>query len=58
MAEGHFNVSLTALVVVAVLIGSQLGGSCMSKKAKPRRIKQLYAVALIAIAIQLILGVL
>ena len=35
MAEGHFNWTLTIIVVIAVAIGSQLGGSFMSGKAKP-----------------------
>ncbi len=58
VAEGHFNWTLTIIVVIAVIIGSQLGGSFMSKKAKPKWVKQLYAVVLFAIAIKLIVGVL
>jgi len=57
VAEGHFNWTLTIIVVVAVIIGSQLGGSFMSTKAKPKWVKSLYAVVLFAIAIKLILGV-
>jgi len=57
MAEGHFNWTLTIIVVVAVIIGSQLGGNFMSTKAKPKLVKSLYAVVLFAIAIKLILGV-
>ena len=57
VAEGHFNWPLTALVVVAVIIGSQLGGTFMSQKAKPKWVKRLYAVVLLAIAVKLILGV-
>lgn len=58
VAEGHFNWTLTIIVVIAVIIGSQLGGSFMSTKAKPKWVKQLYAVVLLAIAIKLIVGVL
>jgi len=57
VAEGHFNWLLTAIVVVAVIIGSQLGGTFMSTTAKPRWVKQLYAVVLVAIAVKLLVGV-
>lgn len=56
MAEGHFNWGLTIIVVIAVIIGSQLGGSFMSGKAKPKWVKSLYAVVLFAIAIKLFIG--
>ncbi|RMD98056.1 MAG: sulfite exporter TauE/SafE family protein, partial [Calditrichaeota bacterium] len=49
--------TLTLLVVAAVIIGSQFGGNFMSRKAKPKWVKQLYAVVLLAIAIKLIAGV-
>ena len=57
MAEGHFNWSLTIIVVIAVVIGSQLGGMFMSGKAKPKWVKSLYAIVLFAVAIKIILGV-
>jgi len=57
VAEGHFNWMLTAIVVIAVIIGSQLGGSFMSTKAKPKWVKQLYAAVLLIIAIKLVVGV-
>ena len=57
MAEGHFNWPLTIIVIIAVAIGSQLGGSFMSGKAKPKWVKSLYAFVLFAIAIKMILGV-
>ncbi len=57
MAEGNFNWSLTIMVVIAVIIGSQLGASFMSGKAKPKWVKSLYAVVLFAIAIKMILSV-
>jgi uncharacterized membrane protein YfcA len=56
MAEGHFNWTLTIIVVIAVIIGSQLGGSYMSGKAKPKWVKSLYAAVLFAIAIKLFIG--
>jgi len=58
MAEGHFNWPLTIIVVIAVIIGSQLGGNFMSTKAKPKWVKTLYAVVLFAIAVKLVVGVL
>lgn len=53
VAEGRVNWALTLVVVAAVVVGSQLGGSYMSTKAKPRWVKQLYAVVLLAIATRL-----
>ncbi len=58
VAEGNFNWTLTAIVVLAVLLGSQLGANFMSERARPKRVKQLYAAVLFAIAVKLILGVL
>lgn len=56
VAEGHFNWALTGIVVVAVIVGSQFGASFMSKKAKPKWVKQLYALVLFIIAIKLFVG--
>lgn len=56
MAEGHFNWTLTIIVVIAVVIGSQLGGSFMSTTAKPKWVKSLYAAVLFVIAIKLFIG--
>ena len=53
VAEGHVSWPLTLAVVAAVVVGSQLGGAYMSTKAKPRWVKQLYAVVLLAIAAKL-----
>lgn len=58
MAEGNFNWTLTIIVVIAVVVGSQLGGSFMSGKAKPKWVKSLYAAVLFAIAIKLFIGAL
>ena len=57
MAGGQINWSITIPVIIAVIIGSQLGASYMTNKAKPTWVKQVYAVVLLAIAIKLILGV-
>lgn len=57
VAEGNMNWSLTIIVIIAVIIGSQLGGSFMSAKAKPKIVKQLYAVVLLAVSLKLFLGV-
>lgn len=56
MAQGHFNWTLTIIVVIAVIIGSQLGGNFMSSKAKPKWVKSLYAAVLFVIAIKLFIG--
>jgi len=57
VAEGEMNWTLTIFVVVAVIIASQLGAMFMSGKAKPKMVKQIYAVVLLGIAIKLIWGV-
>lgn len=58
VAEGHFNWTLTIIVVLAVIVGSQLGGSFMSNRAKPKWVKTLYAIVLFAISFKLTLGAL
>ena len=55
VADGHMNWPLTLAVVAAVVVGSQFGASFMSGTAKPRWVKQLYAVVLLAIAVKLVL---
>ena len=57
-AEGEMNWFLTILVVISVIIASQLGAMFMSGKAKPKMVKQVYAVVLLGIAIKMIWGVL
>lgn len=57
MAEGHINWAITIPVIIAVIVGSQLGAMYMSRKAKPKWIKLIYAVVLLGIATKLILGV-
>ncbi len=56
VAEGHFDPIVTGVLVVAVLLGSQLGARFTVKKAKPKTIKQIYAIMLLLIAIKLTLG--
>ncbi|MCU7958521.1 MAG: sulfite exporter TauE/SafE family protein [gamma proteobacterium symbiont of Bathyaustriella thionipta] len=58
MAEGHVDMLLTGLAVVAVIAGSQLGAWFMANKARPEWVKRLYGVLLLAVAIKLLLGVL
>jgi len=57
MAEGNMNWAITIPVIIAVIIGSQLGATFMSNTAKPKWIKIIFAIVLFAIAIKLILGV-
>lgn len=57
MAGGRINWAITIPVILAVIVGSQLGAGYMSNKAKPSWVKQVYAVVLLGIAIKLILGV-
>lgn len=52
MAEGHMNWPLTIVLILAVIIGSQLGARFMSNQAKPQMVKKIYAIVLIAIAIK------
>ncbi|MDZ7634389.1 MAG: sulfite exporter TauE/SafE family protein [Bacteroidales bacterium] len=57
MAQGKMNWPLTIIVVVAVIIGSQLGGKFMTEKAKSKQVKIIYAIVLILIAAKLIYDV-
>lgn len=57
VAQGHFDWRLALVVVPAVIVGSQLGAHSMSTRMKPKLVKQVYAVMLLAIAGKLILGV-
>ncbi len=57
IAGGEIDWKITIPVIIAVIIGSQLGASYMSNKAKPKWVKMVYAIVLLAIAIKLILGV-
>ena len=52
VADGDMNWPLTIILVIAVIIGSQLGARFMSQKAKPKMVKKIYAAVLIIIAIK------
>ena len=53
-AKGEMNWELTLIVVIAVIIGSQLGGRYMTQKAKSKQVKVAYAVVLPLIAFKMI----
>ena len=53
-ARGEMNWELTVIVVIAVIIGSQLGGRYMTQKAKSKQVKVAYAVVLLLIAFKMI----
>jgi len=57
VSQGHINWRLTTIVVIAVLIGSQLGGRYMTNKAKSKQVKIIYAVVLLLIAVQMFYSV-
>lgn len=57
MAQGHFDWKLALVLVVAVIIGSQVGGRFLTSKAKSKQVKIIYAIVLLAIAVKLILEV-
>ena len=52
--RGEMNWALTVIVVIAVIIGSQLGGRYMTQKAKSKQVKVAYAVILLLIAFKMI----
>ena len=56
VADGAMNWPLTIILIAAVIIGSQLGARFMSNQAKPKMVKKIYAVVLIAIAIKFAWG--
>jgi len=57
VSQGHMNWPLTIIVVIAVIIGSQLGGRYMTQKAKSRQVKVIYAIVLLVIAAKMVYGV-
>jgi uncharacterized membrane protein YfcA len=57
VSQGHMNWPLTIIVVIAVIIGSQLGGRYMTQKAKSKQVKVIYAVVLLLIATKMVYGV-
>ncbi|OAG28459.1 sulfite exporter TauE/SafE family protein [Thermodesulfatator autotrophicus] len=54
VAEGRFDPKLLLTSTVAVILGAQLGARFMRHKMKPRWIKRLFGVLLIAVALKLI----
>ena len=58
MASGEMNWLLTGTVVIAVIIGSQLGGRYMTQKAKSKQVKIIYAIVLLLIAAKMTYGAL
>lgn len=58
VSQGHMNWSLTIVVVLAVILGSQLGGRYMTQKAKSKQVKVIYAIVLLLIATKMVYGVL
>ncbi len=57
VSQSHMNWLLTAIGVVAVIIGSQLGGRFVVKKAKSKQVKIIYVIVLVLIASKLIYSV-
>jgi hypothetical protein len=57
VAQGHFNWTLTIILAIAVIIGAYFGSNFLVKKAKSTRVKQIFAVVLLVIAIKIIIGV-
>lgn len=58
VTQGQMNWPLTVVVVLAVLIGSQLGARYMTRKAKSKQVKIIYAVVLLLIAFKMVFDVL
>ncbi len=58
IAQGHLDLTLTALLAFAVLMGAFAGSRFMVTKAKSARVKQVFALVLFAIAAKLLVGVL
>ena len=58
MAQGPIHWPFTAVMVLAVIIGSQLGGRFMAERAKSGDVKRIYAGVLVVIALKLLWDVL
>jgi len=54
VTQGKMNWPLTIVVVIAVIIGSQLGGRYMTQKAKSKQVKIIYAIVLLLIAVKMV----
>ncbi len=55
-AQGHFNWLLTVILATMVIIGALLGSNFLVNKAKTNRVKQVFAVVLLVIAVKIIIG--
>ncbi len=56
-AQGHFEVRLTVILALAVLVGAFAGSRFMVTRAKSSRVKQVFALVLLVIAVKLVVGV-
>jgi len=56
VAGGHFEPRLMILSLTAVIIGSQAGAVIMRDRMRPRRLKQMFGVVLLGVAVKLALG--
>ncbi len=57
VAGGHFDWTLTVILGLAVVAGAFAGSNFMAKRAKSKRVKQIFAIVLFVIAIKLIVGI-
>lgn len=57
IAQGHFEWKLGVVLVVAVIIGSQVGSRFLTNQAKSKQVKIVYAIVLLIIAFKMILEV-
>ena len=57
VSQGHFEVTLTIILSIAVILGAFLGSNFLVNKAKTSRVKQIFAIVLLAIAVKIIIGV-
>jgi len=53
----NFNWVLTIVLTIMVVLGALAGSNFMAKKAKSSRVKQIFAVVLLVIAVKMFLGV-
>lgn len=58
LAEGHYDWPLMAATTLAAIIGGQIGARIMNEKMKPSWIKQMFAILLLGVAVNLLWKVL
>ncbi len=56
IAVGHFDWQLLIFAGIAVVVGSQIGARVMNSRMEPRRIKQMFGILLVLVALKLIWG--